>query len=121
MGVEHLPGSTGRRSGGQPGAETGDPLEACGRGRKDPHTGLYEWYEDVPDDIKGQGQGVSVLTLLEQWPLVECDFQSEYGIRLSTTDLSWREFLTRLTGLLIKTDTRLWRHFSTETDEGSQP
>ena len=49
------------------------------------------------------------------------DFQSEYGIRLAVTDLGWREFYALLTGLLIKADTRLWRHFTTETDEGSQP
>ena len=49
------------------------------------------------------------------------DFQSEYGERLATSTLSWREFYALLTGLLIKADTRLWRHFSTESDEGSQP
>jgi hypothetical protein len=51
---------------------------------------------------------------------VVADFASEYGIRLAATDLSWREFLSYLTGLLTKPDTRLWRHFSTDTDEGSE-
>jgi hypothetical protein len=52
---------------------------------------------------------------------VVADFASEYGIRLGVTDLSWREFLSLLTGLLVA-DTRLYRHFAADkSDEGSQP
>jgi hypothetical protein len=48
---------------------------------------------------------------------VVADFASEYGIRLAATDLSWREFVHYLTGLLA-CDSRLYRHFSTDDEDG---
>lgn len=44
------------------------------------------------------------------------DFASEYGIRLYTTDIPWREFRVLLTGLLAA-DTRLYRRFAPEPDQ----
>lgn len=123
MGVECLPGRTGRGDGGQSEGTSRDAAQ-YGRGTQDPLTGLFEWYEfpeGFIDQVAG-GEGLSLLTLLEQWPLIECDFQSEYGIRLGATDLSWREFRTRMTGLFA-TDSRIRRHFTdkSEPDEGGQP
>jgi hypothetical protein len=46
---------------------------------------------------------------------VVADFASEYGIRLHGASLSWVEFRDLLTGLLV-TDSRLWRHFSRDSD-----
>ena len=96
--------------------------EQYGRGERDPLTGLYEWYEFPPDFLEeDQAQGISVLTLCEQWPLVVADFASEYGIRLATGEfVAWREFEALLTGLLAA-DTRLYRHFTSPTEEASDP
>jgi hypothetical protein len=123
------PGSTGRRDGGQ-----GDPdidpeargLEAIARygvGDPDPETGLFESY-DLPEALTaGQGEGgIPVLTLLEQWDLIELDFSTVWGIRLSVDPITWREFKLRLSGLL-SCDSRLSRHFAPnpELDPGETP
>ncbi|AQS72346.1 hypothetical protein B1H29_31650 [Streptomyces pactum] len=53
--------------------------------------------------------------MLEQWPLVEADFQDTYGLDLDTPGLlrerSWRWLCTRLYGLL-SADSRISRHFA---------
>lgn len=38
--------------------------------------------------------------VLNHWPLIEADFAEHYGIRLSITPQTWREFSTLVTGLL---------------------
>lgn len=115
MGGGDQPGSTGRRTGGPPGDPEADALEQYGRGTKDPLTGLYEWYEDVSADLQGQGEGFSVLSLVENWPLIAADFASEYGIRLALPGLSWHEFSNLLTGLLTA-ETRTFRRFTADTE-----
>jgi hypothetical protein len=49
--------------------------------------------------------------LCEQEDLIASDFASEFGIRIATADLSWREFRAYLAGLM-STDSRLRRHFA---------
>lgn len=53
--------------------------------------------------------------MLEQWPLVEADFQDTYGLDLGDKDLlkrrSWRWLKARLYGLL-SADSRISRHFA---------
>lgn len=123
MGVGHRPGSTGRRDGGQPQTAQGSGLEAIaqyGRGEKDEATGLYDWY-DLPPGVAepqtGDGDGgIRVLELVGEWELVVADFASEYGIRLATADLTWREFLAYLAGLL-SVDSRLRRRFAPEDEK----
>lgn len=126
MGGWGQPGSTGRRTGGQSDAAA-DPeargLEAIaqyGVGDPDPQTGYYASYE-LPEALTpGQGAGIPVLTLLEQWELIELDFSTVWGIRLATTPMTWREFKIRLGGLLSCEDSRLSRHFSPSPNDPSQ-
>ena len=117
MGGWGQPGSTGRRDGGQ-----GDPgidpeasgLEAIARygvGDPDPETGYYAVY-DLPEAVTpGQGEGFTVLALLEHWELIELDFSTVWGIRLATDPITWREFKLRLAGLLSG-ESRLARHLA---------
>ena len=117
MGGRNLPGSTGRLDGGEPAAAQGiEALDQYGRGEKDPDTGLWEWYEDVPQELGARATGFSLLALCERWDLLVADFASEYGIRVATAGLSWREFRSYLTGLLA-CDSRLRRHFAPEDYE----
>jgi hypothetical protein len=50
--------------------------------------------------------------VLDQWPLIEADFSSEYGIELEDVFLtrSWRWFTVKVSGLLVA-ETRLARYF----------
>ena len=123
MGVRPVPGSIGRPRGGQQQpARTGlDAIEEYGRGEKDPETGLYDWY-DLPAGVaqpETQHGGVSVLDLCEEWDLLVADFASEYGIRVRTADLSWREFTAYLTGLM-SCDSRLARRFTPTDDDTNE-
>ena len=77
---------------------------------------------DLPPGHEGHGGqegGVSWAEVLEQWGLVEADWLSEYGERLTVAwpRLTWREFRVLVAGLLAA-DTRLGRHFAntTQTD-----
>ena len=125
MGIGHPPGSTGRRPGGQSDDRAADAAQ-YGRGTQDPVTGLYEWYE-FPEDFNpqgaGEGEGLTVVAVLEQWPLIMADFASEFGIRLHTeTDqtLTWAAFYAYLGGLFTA-DTRLSRHFAKDPEpDGGQ-
>ena len=45
------------------------------------------------------------------------DFASEYGIRLAREDPGWGEFCSLLTGLL-SADTRVWRYFQSDDEDG---
>lgn len=40
-----------------------------------------------------------MLDILENWNLVESDFQREYNIDLSKEDFSWRRFIALFSGL----------------------
>jgi hypothetical protein len=55
---------------------------------------------------------VAIARILANWPLLESDFQSEYGLDLGNPEIrsarSWRWFWVRLSGLLAS-DTRLYR------------
>lgn len=104
----------------EPGGPSAAEVSALGvgRGEYDPVTGLYEWYEGgLPPASQAQRQGkrVTRTALLEQWPLVEADFQDTYGLDLDAPGLmrerSWRWFQTRLYGLL-SADSRISRHFA---------
>jgi len=47
------------------------------------------------------------------WRLVEADFQQFYGIDLEQhRHRTYRWFRVRLDGLLLDTNTRVWRHFA---------
>ena len=125
MGIGYPPGSTGRRTGGLSVDRAANAVE-YGRGAQDPGTGLFEWYE-FPEDFDpqggGEGEGLTVLAVLDQWPLIVADFASEYGIRLpNETDqtLTWVAFFASLSGL-FKADTRLSRHFAKDPEpDGGQ-
>lgn len=85
-----------------------------GCGDLNPDTGLYQWYEDVPDVARGGSRTLPWCELFEQWPLVEATFQQELGIDLSRRKslrrMTWRAFRVRVTHLLSE-DTALRRHF----------
>ncbi|MFB8772096.1 hypothetical protein [Streptomyces broussonetiae] len=58
---------------------------------------------------------------MEQWPLIEADLHSEYGIDASSGVLrqrSWRWLQVRILGLLCA-ETRLRRHFAPPPDHQS--
>lgn len=110
------PFSPGPAAGSQTAAEVSAIGVGCGE--YDPVTGLYEWYEGglPPASQAGsKGKRVGRTDLLEQWALVEADFQDTYSLDLSTPGLldgrSWRWFLTRLYGLL-SAESRIARHFA---------
>lgn len=116
------PGSTPP---GQPGGPQGsgeDWREPYGRGRKDPVSGLYEWYE-IPDEVaqRERGEGVSWGQILQHWRLIEADLASEYGVDVEDRALmrarSWRWLETLLIGLLAA-DTRLARALNPQPEAG---
>ena len=122
MGVAARPKSVdGGRDGGTERRTGLAAIEQYGRGEKDPETGVYDWY-DLPDDHaahSGQGrQEVRFLDLIEQWPLVVADF-ADVGVRLhrERDSLTWAEFHSLLSGFLLDPTSRLWRHFTRDTDE----
>jgi len=52
--------------------------------------------------------------MLQQWPLIEADLHSQYGIDASSGILrerTWRWLQVRILGLL-SAETRLYRHFA---------
>jgi hypothetical protein len=91
-----------------------DAIAKYGVGDPDPETGIYAVY-DIPEEVIEPK--VAVLELVEDWTLVVADFASEYSIRLAVTDMTWREFVTLLTGLLSNSDTRLYRLASRKQQE----
>lgn len=110
----------GRGDSGPQGARQGlEAIEQYGRGERDPETGVYDWYE-LPEDHEahgGQGAEVRLLDAIAQWPLVVADF-ADRNIRLhrERDSLTWAEFRDVLVGLLMDPNSRLWRHFSRDTD-----
>lgn len=76
--------------------------------------GIYAVY-DIPEEVIEPR--VSILELVDDWSLVTADFASEYGIRLAVHDVTWREFVTLLTGLLSNSDTRLYRVVQRKREE----
>lgn len=90
-----------------------DPDE-YGRGAYDPATGLYEWYEPVPEDVKQavSNPGTSWVEVLEQWKLLVASFHAEFGVDLEEVQhaVTWRWFAMRVAHLL-STDTPFGRHF----------
>lgn len=92
-----------------------------GRGRLDPETGLYEWY-DIPQAAKpGKGKTIRWQDILTRWALVEADLHSEYGIDVDDRDLlrrrTWRWLRIRILGLLAA-DTRLSRALAPADNQG---
>lgn len=50
--------------------------------------------------------------------LVVADFATEYQVRLAVvTDMTWREFVTLLTGLLSTPESRLYRAYAQRHQE----
>lgn len=110
MGVGSRPKSTGGEH-DRPGAAEGrtgfDAIAQYGIGDPDPETGVYAVY-DIPEEVIEPK--VSLLELVDDWTLVVADFASEYGIRLAlAADMTWREFVTLLSGLLSTPESRLYR------------
>lgn len=114
----------GKRSDGSDPDEPGgaSALDPYGRGKQDPRTGLYEWYEIPPADERGlRAHKLTYEEILSQWALIEADWHSEYGQELTPGLLgerSWRWFRVRLGGLLAA-DTRLARQLAEEREDGS--
>ena len=120
MGGGSGPKSVGGSSDGGTGTVDGlDAIAQYGRGERDPETGLFDYYE-LPDDHEahgGQGSEVRLLDAIEQWPLLVADFVDR-GIRIhkERDSLTWAEFRDVLVGLLMDPNSRLWRHFSRDSD-----
>lgn len=100
---------------GEPGGTSGsgkDWLEQYGRGRRDPATGLFEWYE-IPEEIRARESQplITWAELLVHWPEIEADLHERYGIDVEDRDLmrsrSWRWLQTRIVGLLSLPKSRL--------------
>lgn len=83
-----------------------------GCGDLDPDTGLYAWYEDVPDVARGGSRVLAWSEVFDQWPLIEACFHLHYGVDLEreVDRRSWRWFRVRLSHLL-NSDTALGQHF----------
>lgn len=96
----------------------GSPLDKYGRGEKDPITGIYEWYEEVPAGLKRPGKPIDWDDIFDCWELVEADFASHYHIDLEGAfrTRSWRWFAAMIAGLLSE-DTRLHRMFRDDPTE----
>src|SRR5690606_18262608 len=114
-------GGKSAESGGPEGAGEARHL-GVGRGEYDPVTGLYEWYEGgLPTPSRARSGSLRSLTwdkLLAQWPLIEADLHSEYGIDADSGVLrerTWRWLQVRILGLL-SCDSRLHRHFAPPPD-----
>ena len=84
-----------------------------GGGEFHPDTGLWDWYEDVPDAARGGARTLTWVEIFEQWPLIEATFAHEYpGVDLEdeVPRRTWRWFRVRLNHLL-STENALSRHF----------
>ncbi len=120
VGIGWPPGSAtpGEQPGGTQGSGT-ERWDRWGCGERDPHTGLYEWYEVPPEERPEAGERVAWSDILSHWRLIEADFQEHYGIDLDDRALwrtrTWRWLETRITGLLAA-DTRLYRALAPEPD-----
>jgi hypothetical protein len=113
VGERYIPGSGGRRDGGQPGDL--EALDQYGIGEKDPATGIYPSY-DVPKGHAAEatvedGTPITWDAIAGQWPLIVADFSSAYGIRLVGASMRWPEFAWHIHGLL-QTESRLSRFFA---------
>ena len=98
-------------------------LDQYGRGNKDPNTGIWDWYEEVPREvIAPTGTPVSWPAILDQWGLIEALFHSTYGVDLSKVHRteSWRWFVIRLR-LLLRTENPLSRHFAPDEEPTEAP
>lgn len=99
------PASSGEAAAGSEGSGFA-AIAKYGVGEPDPVTGIYRVYE-VPAEVTNPK--VSILDLVEDWHLVVSDFAQLYSIRLATVDMTWREFVVLLTGLLAVNDSRLFQ------------
>lgn len=123
------PGSTSRLEGGSSGSGE-EPLTGLaaiaqyGEGKQDAD-GRFEFYNlpagHAATRPKSSGEAVAWLTIFEQPDLLISDFHSEYGIHLEQvlTVLPWRDFESRVTGLLAA-DTRLGRFFAPKKPDTSK-
>lgn len=103
------PGPAGRGRGG--------PDDPLGRGDYDAATGIWEWYEEAPE----QGHAVTWEAILGHWPLLVADFAEHYGIRLRTRPaMGWAEFRDLTEGLLA-CDSRLYRATRPPEPEAEEP
>jgi hypothetical protein len=96
--------------------EQGHPTRGKGCGSFDPATGLYEWYEDVPEEETG-GTPVEIKAVMNRWAVVEPLFHETFGVDLSEVlhTKSWRWFMVRV-GHLLSTQNRLSALFSPDSE-----
>jgi hypothetical protein len=76
-----------------------------GSGRYDKATGLWEFYDETPAEfVGGASASPTWSAVLNQWSLVEADFQSIYGLDLErlVRKRSWRWFTIRVSALLAR-------------------
>lgn len=97
-----------------------EALDQYGQGERDPLTGLYEFYADLPASAgaiheDGGGESVSWAKLAEVLDVVEYCFHADLGIDLAAVwdTASWRWFAVRLRGLLAS-ETLLAAQFRTD-------
>lgn len=91
-------------------------LDQYGRGDYDPDTGLYDWYDVPPEQLRRlehHADGLTWAALFERWALVEADLHQLYGIDIDDPALmgarNWRWLRTRIIALQSTSESRLWR------------
>jgi hypothetical protein len=94
--------------------------DPSGRGNYDEATGLWEWYEDVPEELTGGVNVVSHAAVLNEWDLLEGAFHDVFGVDLvevmQENVKTWRWFTVRV-AYLLHGDNPLSRHFAPKPDD----
>lgn len=107
------PGGSAAGTASGPQAGRDDP---SGRGTYDEATGLWDWYEDVPEELTAAGAGAWEWTAdqaLNEWYLIEGEFDDRWGYDLSELlhTKTWRWFWVRLR-YLMSTDSAIRRRLA---------
>jgi hypothetical protein len=94
-----------------------DQVAQYGGGERDPITGLYEWYEEVPKELTGAGGSVSWSEIIGNWDALEFSFTA-IGVDLEASFRcrSYRWFKAHVRGLL-STDSLIARCLAPEPEE----
>jgi hypothetical protein len=81
-----------------------DHIRKAGRGRYDPDTGLYEWYEDLPEEAHAGVIAPTWPQIVTHWQQIVIDAQEHYQLELDNLLLlqqrSWAWLERRIIGLL---------------------
>ncbi|MFT8532188.1 hypothetical protein, partial [Bifidobacterium aquikefiri] len=90
--------------GWKPKSHSTDPIRKAGRGRYDPDTGLYEWYEDLPEEAHAGVIAPTWPQLIDHWQQITVDAQKNYQLEFDNQLLlearPWAWLERRIIGLL---------------------